>query len=78
MLQVEYSTEASFYFYDNGKLTFDLHVAIETLVFSGGIPTVGDYVEVEPGEYVWTYLGHDVVYDIQGNRLIVHVVAPVE
>lgn len=77
MLRIEYSKEASNYFLDNGRLTFDLMVAIESLVFTGGIPPEGRHVEPVAGVHVWTYMGHLIAYYIEGNRLIVQAVAPV-
>lgn len=77
MLRVEYSREASNYFLDNGRLTFDLMVAIEGLVFTNGIPSEGRHVEPIAGAHVWTYMGHLIAYHIEGNRLIVQAVAPV-
>ena len=43
MLRIKYNREVSNYFLDNGELTFDLHVAIESLVFTGGAPVVGNH-----------------------------------
>lgn len=77
MLRVEYSKEASNYFLDNGRLTFDLMVAIESLVFTGGVPLEGRHVEPIKGVHVWTYMGHLIAYYVEGNRLIVQAVAPV-
>jgi hypothetical protein len=78
MLRVEYSQEASNYFFDNDSLTFELMVALESLVFSDGVPSEGRHVEVVPGKHIWTHLGHVVIYKVEGSRLIVQVVAPVE
>lgn len=78
MLRVEYSQEASNFFYDNGRLTFELMIAIEGLVFSDGLPKVGLHIEAVPGQHTWTHLGYIVVYWIVENRLIVQVVIPVE
>jgi hypothetical protein len=77
MLRVEYSREASNYFLDNGKLTFELMVAIENLVFNNGLPVDGNHVEGEPGWHVWQFMGHLVVYQRGERRLIVHHVKPV-
>jgi len=78
MLRVEYSREASNYFLDNGKLAFDLMVAIESLVFANGLPTDGDHIEGEPGWHIWQMMAHLVVYQILENQLIVHHVKPVQ
>jgi len=77
MLRIEYSREASNYFLDNGKLTFELMVAIESLVFTDGIPTEGRHVEPVPGVHVWTHLDHLIAYYREGHRLIIQAVAPV-
>lgn len=77
MLRTKYRREVSNYFLDNGELVFDLHVAIEGLVFTGGIPTEGTYYVSPDGVHVWTILGHIVVYWIDGDRLVVEVVTPV-
>lgn len=77
MLRTKYSRASSNYFLDNGELVFDLHVAIEGLVFTGGIPIEGDHYMAPDGMHVWTILDHIVVYGIKGNRLTVEVVTPV-
>lgn len=78
MLRVEYSREASNYFLDNGRLTFDLMVAIEGLIFTNGVPSEGRHVEPVPGVHVWTYMDHLIAYHIEGSRLIVQAVAPIK
>lgn len=77
MLRVEYSREASNYFLDNGRLTFELMVAIESLAFTNGIPVEGRHVEPIAGVHVWTHMDHLIAYYVEGNRLIVQAVAPV-
>lgn len=76
MLRIKYNREASNYFLDNGELTFDLHVAIEDLVFTGGVPVVGNHHVTPEGAYVWRILDHIVVYNIEGNLLNIFVVMP--
>jgi len=76
MLRTKYEREASNYFLDNGELTFDLHVAIESLVFTGGIPIDGIYRLSPDGVHVWGILNHVVVYRIEGNLLTVIIVMP--
>lgn len=75
MLRTRYEKEASNYFLDNGELTFDLHVEIEGLVFSNGIPLQGRHY-LSDDTHVWVILGHIVVYRIEGNWLTVEVVMP--
>lgn len=77
MLRTRYKREVSNYFLDNGELTFDLHVAIESLVFTGGVPLEGDHYVAPDGTQVWTILSHIVVYQIEGNQLSVEVVMPI-
>lgn len=77
MLRTRYKREVSNYFLDNGALVFDLHVAIEGLVFTGGVPIEGEHYVAPDGTHVWTMLGHIVVYRIDGDRLSVEVVMPV-
>lgn len=78
MLRIEYELPARNYFWDNGKLVFDLHVAIEGLVFTEGIPTEGEHTLLADGFHLWSVMRHRVVYQIEGNRLIVAAVAPAE
>jgi hypothetical protein len=77
MLRTQYRKEVSNYFLDNGDLVFDLHVAIEGLVFTSGVPEQGDLYVAPNGMHVWTVLEHIVVYWMAGDRLIVEVVTPV-
>lgn len=76
MRRIEYSQEASNYFLDNGKLTFELMVALEGLVFSDGVPTYGDHIALEGGWHVWEVMGHLIGYQLIENRLIVFRVQP--
>jgi hypothetical protein len=76
MLRIKYELPASNYFLDNGELVFDLHVAIEGLVFTNGLPTTGEFIRLPDGLHLWTVLAHDVIYKIEGNRLIIVAVAP--
>lgn len=78
MLRIEYEQPAKNYFMDNGKLVFDLQVAIEGLVFTDGIPTEGEHTLLADGFHLWSVMEHKVVYQIEGNMLIVAVVAPAE
>lgn len=78
MLRVRYDLEASNYFFDNGELTRDLMIAVETLVFTNGIPESGDYVYIPNGTRMWVIAGHIVAYRITGNDLIVLAVNPIE
>lgn len=75
MLRTRYEREASNYFLDNGELTFDLHVAIEGLVFTDGTPLQGHHY-LSDDTHVWVILDHIVVYSIEGNWLTVEVVMP--
>jgi len=76
MLRTKYEREVSNYFLDNGDLVFDLHVAIEGLVFTGGVPVTGDHYVSSDGVHVWGILNHVVVYNIEGNILNVFAVMP--
>lgn len=78
MLRIRYDLEASNYFFDNGELTRDLMIAVETLVFTNGIPENGDYVQMANGLHMWVTAGHVVVYRITGNDLTVLAVRPTE
>lgn len=77
MLRVRYSQEASNYLFDNGELTRELAIAIESLVFSDGRPDQGEVTIVSPGLLTWLYLEHIVVYRILEGNLNVIVVMPV-
>jgi len=76
MLRTRYEREVSNYFLDNGALTFELHVAIEDLVFTGGLPVVGEHYVTAGDVHVWHMLEHIVVYKIEGNLLNIFVVMP--
>lgn len=76
MLRIKYELPASNYFLDNGDLVFDVHVAIEGLVFTDGLPTEGEFIRLSDGLHLWTVLEHDVIYKIEGNLLTVVAVAP--
>lgn len=78
MLRVRYDLEASNYFFDNGELTRDLMIAVETLVFTDGIPESGDYVQMPSGTHLWVTAGHIVAYRITGNDLVILAVNPIE
>jgi hypothetical protein len=77
MLRTRYKREVSNSLLDNGELVFDLHVAIEGLVFTRGVPLEIAHYVAPDGTQVWTILGHIVVYRIEGDRLSVEVVMPV-
>lgn len=76
VLRTKYEREASNYFLDNGELTFDLHVAIEGLVFTDGVPLDGIHQLSPEGIHVWGMMNHIVVYKIEGKILTVMVVMP--
>ena len=76
MLRTKYNKEASNYFLDNGELTFDLHVTIEGLIFTNGVPIEGIHYVDPNGIHVWGIMNHVVVYKIEGNILTVIVVMP--
>lgn len=77
MLRVKLSKEASNYFFDNGDLTLDLRIAVESLIFTNGIPTEGLHHVDQNGIHGWEIMNHTVVYKIEGNILTVIVVMPV-
>jgi hypothetical protein len=76
MLRVKLEREVSNYFFDNGELTMDLQIAVESLVFTGGIPVDGVHRISLDGIHVWGFFNHIVVYRIDGNILTVMVVMP--
>lgn len=61
MWEVHYSLESATYLEDNGELIADLFFAIESLADSSGIPTLGQFQEVQ-GLVYWTVQDHLVVY----------------
>lgn len=76
MLRIKYRREASNYFFDNGDLTMDLQIAVESLVFTNGIPISGEHDELPGNMHVWRTHEHVVLYSIDGNILTVRVVRP--
>jgi len=78
MWAIRYSDEVKFYFLDNGDLVFDLLVKIEELRYiPEGIPPEGA-TQLEPNFYAWEVLRHIVIYEQQGNVLVIEVVKPKE
>jgi hypothetical protein len=76
MLRIKYELPVSNYFWDNGELTFALHVAIEGLTFTQGIPTEGEHSVLSDGLHLWVVMEHIITYKIEGNTLTVWSVAP--
>ncbi len=61
MGEVHYRLEAATYLEDNGELIAPLFFAMESLAESDGIPTVGDFEQLQTLFY-WTVQSHLVVY----------------
>jgi len=79
MWALEYSEEVKFYFLDNYPYTFDLLIRIEELKYFGNaVPPEGCKPLEEPNWYIWTVLGHAVIYEKAANKLIIRVVKPLE
>ncbi len=74
MVRIKLDREVSNYFFDNGELTFELQVAVEGLVFTGGIPVAGESAAIPDNMYVWRIQGHAVVYKLDGNEIRVRTV----
>ena len=78
ILRIRYEQEASTYFFDNGELTRELMIAVETLAFTAGIPTTGDHTALDNGLSLWVVMGHIVIYRVVGDQLFVRAVMPAE
>ena len=79
MWQIDYHREVVNYFKDNGDLVFDLLVKIEELKFSpDGTPFEGHYVALSDGVFVWTVLGHTIMYVAADGWLAIEAIMPVE
>jgi|GEM_PF-4472595 len=76
MLRTKLDREVSNYFFDNGDLTMDLQIAVESLVFTNGKPTSGEYYALPGDMHVWRTHNHVVLYSINGDILTVQVVKP--
>jgi hypothetical protein len=78
MLRIKYEREASNYFFDNGDLTRELRIAVETLFFTDGIPpqSKGEHFALPDNMHVWRMLGHAVIYDLTDDVLTVWHVIP--
>lgn len=80
MWEIDYSSEAKFYFIDNGDLVFNLLVKISELAHTpDGIPSEGCTQEA-PGRYWWEVLQHIVIYRRIANekKLEILIVKPME
>jgi hypothetical protein len=73
---IEFTDEAKFYFIDNGAYTGNLLGEIELLRYTPcGLPEA-NYIEVEPGLWMWAILNHLVYYQKRENTLLIAVVKP--
>lgn len=78
MWSIRYNNEVRNYFLDNDELVFGLLVRIEELRHTkDGIPPEGA-TQLELNFYWWEVLRHIVLYERQGNTLIIEMVKPIE
>jgi hypothetical protein len=73
MWEVHYSQESATYLEDNGQLIVDLFFAMESLVDSDGVPTNGDFQDVQ-GLVYWSVEEHLVVYRRIDSTKIIRVI----